>query len=123
MDQLFLRRAYVDAERLCMRQAQRAPLGGELGGTRHLDLQGDLDDLGNHHTEHLPTPQSSERQRELFGLSGGINAALPAILYLAWKYEKHPASALTANALLGGNSAGRAVVLGMLLGARSGSTA
>merc|ERR1712178_69731 len=79
---LFVRRAYADTERLCERQLHRAPLGGELGGVRHLDVQGDLDDLGAHQTHHLPTPQSSKQQRELFGLSGGINAALPAILYL-----------------------------------------
>jgi ADP-ribosylglycohydrolase len=120
MPQPFIRQVYIDAERLCMRQSRRAPLAGELGGARFLDRLGDLEDLGEHHTDRLPTPQSNERQRELFGLSGGLNAALPAILYLAWKYEKQPTAALTANALLGGNSAGRAVVLGMLLGARTG---
>lgn len=118
----FLRRAIIDTERLCIRQQRRAPLGGELGGVRQLDPENDLLDLGMHHTERLPTPQSDSRQRELFGLSGGLSAALPAVLYLAWKYEKHPTAALTANTLLGGNSAGRGVIVGMLLGARNGAT-
>eukprot|EP00928_Gymnodinium_smaydae_P013820 TRINITY_DN15015_c0_g1_i1.p1 TRINITY_DN15015_c0_g1~~TRINITY_DN15015_c0_g1_i1.p1 ORF type:complete len:721 (-),score=170.26 TRINITY_DN15015_c0_g1_i1:122-2284(-) len=119
----FLRRTVRDAERLCRLQMRRAPLGGELGGTRYLDAAGDLADLGRDHTSRLPTPQSDDRQRELFGLSGGVNAALPAVLYLAWKYEQHPAAAFTANALLGGNAAGRGVMLGLLLGARAGSFA
>jgi len=119
----FLRRVIIDTERLCMRQQRRAPLGGELGGVRQLDPQNDLLDLGMHHTQRLPTPQSDSRQRELFGLSGGLSAALPAVLYLAWKYERHPAAALTANTLLGGNSAGRGVILGALLGARNGGAA
>lgn len=115
----FLKRAVRDAERLCGRQQKRALLGGELGGARRLDPDGDLEDIGSHHTEHLPKPQSDDNKRELFGLSGGISAALPAILYLAWKYEKHSAAALTANTLLGGNAAARGVALGMLLGARA----
>lgn len=115
----FLHQAVLDAEALCGRQQRRAPLGGELGWASRLEPQSDHEDLGGHHTRRLPTPQSDDRQRELFGLSGGLSAALPAILYLAWKYEQHPAAALSANALLGGNSAGRGLVLGMLLGMRS----
>mmetsp|Transcript_40427 Transcript_40427/g.129833 ORF Transcript_40427/g.129833 Transcript_40427/m.129833 type:complete len:735 (+) Transcript_40427:40-2244(+) len=116
----FLRRVLRDAEQLCRRQQQRAPLGGELGAAHRLDPEGDLADLGGHHTERLPTPNSDEKKRELFGLSGGVSAVLPAALYLCWKYERHVAAALTANTLLGGNVAGRGVVLGMLLGARAG---
>jgi len=119
----FLRRMVRDAERLCARQLRRAPLGGELGGAQRLDPSGDRTDLGDHHTRQLPTPQSEERKRRLFGLSGGISAALPAALYLAWKYERHVPAALTANMLLGGNAAGRGIVVGMLLGARAGSAA
>jgi len=117
----FLRKAMKDAVDLCARQQRRAPLGGELGGSRRLNPEGDLSDLGSHHTRKLPTPQSSDRQRELFGLSGGVSAALPATLYLAWKYEQHLGAALTASALLGGNSAGRGVMLGLLMGALHGN--
>jgi len=80
-------------------------------------------DIGDNHTQQLPTPQSDAKKRMLFGLSGGVSAALPAALYLAWKYEKHVPAALTANMLLGGNAAGRGMVLGLLLGARAGASA
>lgn len=115
----FLRQAVADAESLCALQQRRAPLGGELGWASRLERQNDREDLGGHHTRRLPTPQSDSNQRELFGLSGGLSAALPAVLYLAWKYEQHPSAALSANVLLGGNSAGRGLMLGMLLGMRS----
>lgn len=55
--------AVSSPEELCRRQQRRAPLGGELGGTRKLDPAGDLDDLGRHHTRRLPTPQSDTQQR------------------------------------------------------------
>merc|ERR1719171_2704684 len=101
----FMHQVLADAAHLCLRQVERAPLGGELGGTRRLDTASDLADLAEAHTNALMTPQSDDSQRELFGLSGGVSAVLPAVLYLAWKYERHPAAALTASALLGGNSA------------------
>ena len=119
----FLRRAVRDAERLCGLQQQHAPLGGELGGAGRLDPEGDLADLGGDHTQRLPTPNTDETKRELFGLSGGLSAVLPAALYLSWKYERNLGAALTANVMLGGNAAGRGVLLGALLGARAGSAA
>ncbi len=66
----------------------------------------DLQDLGETLTSFLPTPQSdaADRPRSLYGLGGGLNAAVPAALYLAWKYERHLPAALTANALVGGGN-------------------
>lgn len=57
-----------------------------------------------------------------FGLHCGIAAALPFTLWLAWRFESAPAEALVANALAGGDSAARGLVLGLLLAARNGLT-
>lgn len=55
-----------------------------------------------------------------FGLHCGIAAALPFTLWLARRFEGAPAEALAANALAGGDSAARGLVLGLLLAARGG---
>lgn len=55
--------------------------------------------------------------------SSGILPALPEALYLAFRYEADAQMALTANAMLGGDSAARAGLIGSWLGARHGLVA
>lgn len=54
------------------------------------------------------------------GLSCDISGALPLALGLALRFENDPVKALTTNALLGGDSAARGLVIGLLLGAKYG---
>lgn len=56
------------------------------------------------------------------GLSCDISGALPLALGLALRFENDPAKALTTNALLGGDSAARGLVMGLLLGAKHGAS-
>lgn len=58
-----------------------------------------------------------------FGLGCDIAQALPLALGLALMFEQHPVDALETNALLGGDSAARGLVMGLLLGCRHGLAA
>jgi ADP-ribosylglycohydrolase len=49
-----------------------------------------------------------------------IAEAMPASLYLAWKYHDDLAAGLTANAMVGGDNCHRGAVVGSLLGAAAG---
>ena len=48
-----------------------------------------------------------------------ISEAMPAALYLAWKYHDHFTAGITANAMVGGDNCHRGAVVGSLLGAAS----
>ena len=52
-----------------------------------------------------------------------IAEAMPASLYLAWKYHDDFATGLTANAMVGGDNCHRGAVVGSLLGAAAGGSA
>lgn len=54
------------------------------------------------------------------GLGCGIEGAFPITLALALCHEDDPVAALSANAMLGGDSAARGLLLGLLMGARHG---
>lgn len=54
------------------------------------------------------------------GLGCDIEGAFPLTLALALRHEGNPVAALSANAMLGGDSAARGLLLGLLLGARHG---
>lgn len=54
------------------------------------------------------------------GLGCGIEGAFPITLALALCHEEDPVAALSANAMLGGDSASRGLLLGLLMGARHG---
>jgi len=54
------------------------------------------------------------------GLSCDMSGALPLALGLAVRLENDPPKALITNALLGGDSAARGLIIGLLLGARHG---
>jgi ADP-ribosylglycohydrolase len=49
-----------------------------------------------------------------------VDEAVPAVLYLAWKYADRPEAGLVANTMAGGDNCHRGVVLGALLGAAHG---
>ncbi len=57
------------------------------------------------------------------GLGCDIAGAFPITLALAYRYESEPVEALSANAMLGGDSAARGLLLGLLMGARHGVAA
>lgn len=57
------------------------------------------------------------------GLGCGIEGAFPITLALALCHEDDPVVALSANAMLGGDSAARGLLLGLLMGARHGADA
>ncbi|MCW1887111.1 ADP-ribosylglycohydrolase family protein [Luteolibacter flavescens] len=57
------------------------------------------------------------------GLGCDIDGAFPITLALAFRYEADPVEALSANAMLGGDSAARGLLLGLLMGARHGAAA
>ena len=52
-----------------------------------------------------------------------VDEAVPAVLYLAWKYADAPEDALVANTMAGGDNCHRGAVLGALLGAAHGEAA
>ncbi|TLD71155.1 ADP-ribosylglycohydrolase family protein [Phragmitibacter flavus] len=54
------------------------------------------------------------------GLNCGLDAALPLALGLCLRFENDPVKAVVTNALLGGDSAARGMLIGWLLGARHG---
>lgn len=57
------------------------------------------------------------------GLGCDIAGAWPITLALALRHENEPVEALSANAMLGGDSAARGLLLGLLMGARHGADA
>jgi ADP-ribosylglycohydrolase len=57
------------------------------------------------------------------GLGCSIEGAFPITLAVAFRYEADPVAALSANAMLGGDSAARGMLLGLLMGARHGVAA
>jgi ADP-ribosylglycohydrolase len=57
------------------------------------------------------------------GLGCDIAGAFPITLALAICHEDDPLEALSANAMLGGDSAARGLLLGLLMGARHGADA
>jgi ADP-ribosylglycohydrolase len=62
-------------------------------------------------------------QAGALGLGCDIAGAFPITLALALRHEGDPAEALSANAMLGGDSAARGLLLGLLMGARHGLAA
>lgn len=118
----FVRKSVRLAERLVAQAVRAAPLGLSAAGIQSaanaeadaaaLSLLGGL--LGNE-TANTREPRGG------FGKSGALSALLPAVLYLAAKYESAGLrAALTASALVGGNSAARGLLLGLWLGAEHG---
>lgn len=63
------------------------------------------------------------RQAPSLGLGCDIVGAFPITLALALRHEDDPVEALSANAMLGGDSAARGLLLGLLMGARHGVAA
>jgi ADP-ribosylglycohydrolase len=57
------------------------------------------------------------------GLGCGIGGAFPITIAVAFRHESDPVAALSANAMLGGDSAARGLLLGLLMGARHGVAA
>jgi ADP-ribosylglycohydrolase len=57
------------------------------------------------------------------GLGCDVAGAFPITLALALCHEDDPVAALSANAMLGGDSAARGLLLGLLTGARHGADA
>jgi ADP-ribosylglycohydrolase len=57
------------------------------------------------------------------GLGCGIGGAFPITLAVAFRHEADPVAALAANGMLGGDSASRGLLLGLLMGARHGVAA
>ena len=49
-----------------------------------------------------------------------IEAAFPSVIHLIARYEENLSQALIANAMAGGDSAGRGLAAGMILGAHLG---
>jgi ADP-ribosylglycohydrolase len=49
-----------------------------------------------------------------------VEDAIPAVLYLAWKYHDDPRCGLIANTMAGGDNVHRGAVLGSLLGLENG---
>jgi ADP-ribosylglycohydrolase len=62
-------------------------------------------------------------QAGALGLGCGIGGAFPITLAVAFRHEADPVAALAANAMLGGDSASRGLLLGLLMGARHGVAA
>ncbi|RYD62335.1 MAG: ADP-ribosylglycohydrolase family protein, partial [Verrucomicrobiaceae bacterium] len=57
------------------------------------------------------------------GLGCGVDGAFPITIAVAFRHENDPVAALSANAMLGGDSAARGMLLGLLMGARHGVAA
>jgi len=55
-----------------------------------------------------------------FGQMCEVNAAFPAVVHLIAKYENDLYGALVENAMAGGDSAGRGLIVGLIVGARKG---
>lgn len=99
-----------------------------------VDFDAAFDEAASHPYEALPaidwlaaareatTGDLAERAEEL-GIACSISGAFPLTLTLALRYAQDPVAALEANALTGGDSAARGLLLGLLMGARHGAAA
>lgn len=63
---------------------------------------------------------SPQEAGESLGLGCNVHEALPLTLCLALQFADQPRTALTTNALLGGDSAARSLLLGLIMGAAHG---
>lgn len=95
----------VAADGLALRDALRREAGDWLSGTK-ADAWCRLDD--------------DQVIGERFSPACYIAEAMPASLYLAWKYHDECAAGITANAMVGGDNCHRGAVVGSLLGAANG---
>ncbi len=72
----------------------------------------------------LTSAQADTRQAIVdFGQMCEVPAALPSVIHLIAKYENHLKTALVENAMAGGDSAGRGLLVGLVLGAHLGMAA
>ena len=72
----------------------------------------------------LKSADKDTRQTMLdFGQMCEIEAAFPSVIHLIARYEENLSQALIENAMAGGDSAGRGLVAGMVLGAHQGTEA
>jgi len=72
-------------------------------------------------TDGLNSVESDTRQAMLdFGQMCEIEAAFPCVVHLIAKYENNLAEGLIENAMAGGDSAARGLIVGMILGAHLG---
>ncbi|MBW2656165.1 MAG: ADP-ribosylglycohydrolase family protein, partial [Deltaproteobacteria bacterium] len=72
----------------------------------------------------LKSTDKDTRQAMLdFGQMCEIEAAFPCVIHLIAKYEENLSQGLIENAMAGGDSAGRGLVAGMILGAHLGPEA
>jgi ADP-ribosylglycohydrolase len=55
-----------------------------------------------------------------FGQNAQVQESFPGVIHLIMKYEDDPAEALIQAVMAGGDSASRAMAVGMVLGAHSG---
>lgn len=55
-----------------------------------------------------------------FGSGGEVQQALPLTIHLIAKYENNFSKAITENIMLGGDSAARGMLIGMIVGAQTG---
>jgi ADP-ribosylglycohydrolase len=67
--------------------------------------------------------QNSRQAISDFGQMCEIQAAFPSVIHLITKYETHLKTALIENGMAGGDSAGRGLLVGMVLGAYLGMEA
>ena len=70
---------------------------------------------------HRHAASSPQDAAAAFGLSCNVLEALPLTLCLALQYADQPRQALVTNALLGGDSAARGLLLGLIMGAAHGT--
>ena len=74
--------------------------------------------------EGIESAAEDTRQAMLdFGQMCEVAAVFPCVVHLVAKYEENLSQALIANAMAGGESAGRGMIAGMILGARLGPEA
>jgi ADP-ribosylglycohydrolase len=72
-------------------------------------------------TDGLNSVEADTRQAILdFGQMCEIEAAFPCVVHLIARYEDNLAEGLTENAMAGGDSASRGLIVGMILGAHRG---
>lgn len=67
-----------------------------------------------------PSLEAVRPSAESLGLACSLDQALPLSLGIALRFENDPVRGLETNVLLGGDSAARGLVIGLLLGARHG---
>lgn len=84
----------------------------------------DLQPFANWIADGLKSADQDTRQVLLnFGQMCEIDAAFPAVIHLIARYENNLKEGLVENAMAGGDSAGRGLILGMVLGASLGKEA